>query len=277
MAFFQPFIFILLIGFMALGSARADPCAELAPVRGQSGKDVIWIPTPDQLVDKMLLAAKVTETDKVFDLGAGDGIIAITAARKFGAQSVGIEYNPKMADFARCRVKEAGMEAKVRVITGDIFQEDFSSASVVTLYLLPELNLRLRPTLLKMKPGTRVVSHSFNMGDWEADEVISHDYVKGFLWIVPAQVAGEWMFVGMEGGPIRITLSQNYQNIGGIFTLASSSYPLVGAKLRGNDISFQFRTTDKNLHTFSGRISGGSISGTLNSSGLFSSVVARRL
>lgn len=122
MTFFQPFIFILLIGFMALGAARADPCAELAPVRGQSGKDVIWIPTPDQLVDKMLTAAKVTDTDKVFDLGAGDGIIAITAARKFGAQSVGIEYNPKMADFARCRVKEAGMEAKVRVITGDIFQ-----------------------------------------------------------------------------------------------------------------------------------------------------------
>jgi hypothetical protein len=115
------------------------------------------------------------------------------------------------------------------------------------------------------------------MGDWEADEVISHEYVKGFLWIVPAQVAGDWMFVGMEGGPIRITLSQNYQNIGGIFTFASSSHPLVGAKLRGNDISFQFRTTDKNLHTFSGRISGGSISGTLNSSGFFSSVVARRM
>ena len=177
---------VALAGLMAMGSAWADPCKDLAPTRGQAGKDVIWIPTPEALVDKMLTAAKVTPQDRVFDLGAGDGIIAITAARKFGAQSVGIEYNPKMADYARCRAKEAGMEGKVRIITGDIFVEDFSSANVVTLYLLPDLNLRLRPTLLKMKPGTRIVSHDFDMGEWKPEDSRTVQNSQVFRWTVMA-------------------------------------------------------------------------------------------
>jgi hypothetical protein len=263
--------------FAALGSAWADPCKDLAPTRGQSGKDVIWIPTPEPLIDKMLTAAKVTAQDRVFDLGAGDGIIAITAARKFGAQSVGVEYNPKMADYARCKVREAGMTEKVRIITGDIFVENFSSANVVTLYLLPDLNLRLRPTLLKMKPGTRIVSHAFTMGDWEPDETMSHEYARGYFWVVPAQVEGDWMFSGMEGGPMRVSLRQTYQNIGGMFTRASNTQPLVGARLRGEDISFQFSTPDKNVHTFTGRVAGDRITGTINSAGLQTPVEAKRL
>jgi hypothetical protein len=263
--------------FAALGSAWADPCKDLAPTRGQSGKDVIWIPTPEPLIDKMLTAAKVTAQDRVFDLGAGDGIIAITAARKFGAQSVGVEYNPKMADYARCKVREAGMTEKVRIITGDIFVENFSSANVVTLYLLPDLNLRLRPTLLKMKPGTRIVSHAFTMGDWEPDETMSHEYARGYFWVVPAQVEGDWMFSGMEGGPMRVSLRQTYQNIGGMFTRASNTQPLVGARLRGEDISFQFSTPDKNVHSFTGRVAGDRITGTINSAGLQTPVEAKRL
>ena len=263
--------------FAALGSAWADPCKDLAPTRGQSGKDVIWIPTPEPLIDKMLTAAKVTEQDRVFDLGAGDGIIAITAARKFGAQSVGVEYNPKMADYARCKVQEAGMNEKVRIITGDIFVENFSSANVVTLYLLPDLNLRLRATLLKMKPGTRIVSHAFNMGDWEPDETMSHEYARGYFWVVPAQVEGDWMFSGMEGGPMRVSLRQTYQNIGGMFTRASNTQPLVGARLRGEDISFQFSTPDKNVHTFTGRVAGDRITGTVHSATLHTPVEAKRL
>jgi hypothetical protein len=263
--------------FAALGSAWADPCKDLAPTRGQSGKDVIWIPTPEPLIDKMLTAAKVTAQDRVFDLGAGDGIIAITAARKFGAQSVGVEYNPKMADYDRCKVQEAGMTEKVRIITGDIFVENFSSANVVTLYLLPDLNLRLRPTLLKMKPGTRIVSHAFTMGDWEPDETMSHEYARGYFWVVPAQVEGDWMFSGMEGGPMRVSLRQTYQNIGGMFTRASNTQPLVGARLRGEDISFQFSTPDKNVHSFTGRVAGDRITGTINSAGLQTPVEAKRL
>lgn len=273
----QHLMLAVLACFAALGSAWADPCKDLAPTRGQSGKDVIWIPTPEPLIDKMLTAAKVTGQDRVFDLGAGDGIIAITAARKFGAQSVGVEFNPKMADYARCKVQEAGMTEKVRIITGDIFVENFSSANVVTLYLLPDLNLRLRPTLLKMKPGTRIVSHAFNMGDWEPDETMSHEYSRGYFWVVPAQVEGDWMFSGMEGGPMRVSLRQTYQNIGGMFTRASNTQPLVGARLRGEDISFQFSTPDKNVHTFTGRVAGDRITGTVNSAGLQTPVEAKRL
>jgi SAM-dependent methyltransferase len=274
---FRPLLLAFLAGFVALSSAWADPCKDLAPTRGQSGKDVIWIPTPEGLIDKMLTAAKVTPQDRVFDLGAGDGIIAITAARKYGAQAVGIEYNPRMADYARCRVKEAGMTDKVRIITGDIFVENFSSATVVTLYLLPDLNLRLRPTLLKMKPGTRIVSHAFTMGDWEPDETVSHEYARGYFWVVPAQVEGDWMMTGLEGGPVRMSLRQTFQNIGGTLTRASNTQPLVGAKLRGEEISFQFSTPDRNVHTFTGRVSGNRISGTVNSSGMQTPVEATRL
>src|SRR5690349_4911585 len=162
------------------------------PRLGQTGKDVIWIPTPDTLVTKMLTAAKVTKDDLVYDLGAGDGKIPIAAARDFGAKAVGIEYNPDMAELARRNAKRANVEQQVSIITGDIFVEDFSKATVVTMYLLPELNLKLRPIVLKMKPGTRVVSHAFHMGDWEPDEQLSEFGRDAFLWYVPARVEGTW-------------------------------------------------------------------------------------
>ncbi len=261
--------------------AFANPVAgdkPYAPVRGQMGKDVIWIPTPKGLIDKMLAAAKVTSSDRVYDLGAGDGIIAITAAREFGAQAVGIEYNPRMADYARRMVQEAGVADKVRIITGDIFKEDFSSATVLTLYLLPELNMQLRPTILRMKPGTRVVSHAFSMGDWEPDETMSHDTARGFLWVVPASVEGEWMLTGMEGGPVRISLRQVLQKIGGSLTRGGSSQPLLGARLRGDELFFQFVTPDRQVYSFSGQVSGGQISGTISSTeGVMSIVQGRRL
>lgn len=237
------------------------------PVRGQAGKDVIWIPTPEGLVDKMLTAARVGPEDRVFDLGAGDGIIAITAAKRFGATSVGIEYNPQMADHARRKVREAGVADKVRIITGDIFKEDFSAASVVTLYLLPDLNMRLRPTILAMKPGTRVVSHAFTMGDWEADEVLAHDSARAYLWIVPARVEGDWMLSGLDGGPARISLRQNFQAIGGLMTRASATQPLVGARLRGTEINFQFTGPDRTSHSFSGRLDAGRITGIVTAAG----------
>ena len=261
--------------------ASANPGASdkpYVPVRGQMGKDVMWIPTPKGLIDKMLTAAKVTSSDQVYDLGAGDGVIAITAARAFGAQAVGIEYNPKMADYARRMVQEAGVSDKVRIITGDIFKEDFSSATVVTLYLLPELNMQLRPTLLRMKPGTRVVSHAFGMGDWEPDEILTHDNARGYLWVVPVAVEGEWMLTGMQGGPVRLSLRQVLQKIGGSLTRGNTSQPLLGARLRGQELFFQFVTADRQVHTFSGEVSGGLISGTVSSAeGVMAVVQARKL
>ena len=241
------------------------PNTAYEPIRGQAGKDVIWIPTPEGLIDKMLSAAKVTEQDRLFDLGAGDGIIAITAARKFGAQSVGIEYNPDMAQFARRKVNEAGLNNKVRIITGDIFKEDFTSATVVTLYLMPHLNLQLRPTLLKMKPGTRIVSHAFTMGDWEPDETMQHEYSRAYYWMVPTQVSGDWVLTGMEGGPVRLKMSQTFQHIGGTMTRGNVTQALMGAKLQGEEIKFRFSTPDQTVHTFTGRVEGKRLTGNVSS------------
>jgi len=256
--------YVLLTSWLNLALASTTtPSAEYKPQVGQEGKDVIWVPTPEGLIDKMLEAAKVNDKDTLFDLGAGDGIIAITAARQYGAKSVGIEYNPEMAQFARRKVAEAGMNDKVKIITGDIFQEDFSAATVVTLYLMPHLNLKLRPILLKMKPGTRVVSNTFTMGEWEPDETVFDQHWKGYFWVVPAQIEGAWVMKGVDGGPLRLNISQSYQNIGGTLTRGGQTFNLLGAKLRGDEVKFQFNTPDRKVHAFSGRLEGGRLTGTV--------------
>lgn len=269
-AFFSAILATTLVLAGTNAAAQSAPAGPRAyePVRGQSGKDVVWIATPQSLVEKMLTAARVTPQDKVFDLGAGDGIVAITAARQFGATATGIEFNPQLAEHARRKVAEAGVGDKVRIITGDIFKEDFSSATVVMLYLLPELNQRLRPTLLDMKPGTRIVSHDFDMGDWQADEAIHHERGRAHLWIVPARVAGDWMLTGLTGGAARVSLRQVFQSVGGQLTLGSSTQPLVGARVRGEEVSFQFIGADDGVQTFSGRLSGNRVTGTLSAHGV---------
>ena len=257
------------------GGTKPAPAA-YEPVRGQAGKDVIWIPTPEGLIEKMLNAAKVTEQDRLFDLGAGDGIIAITAARKFGAQSVGIEYNPDMAQFARRKVAEAGVSDKVRIITGDIFKEDFSAATVVTLYLMPHLNMKLRPTLLNMKPGTRIVSHAFTMGDWEPDETMSHQHSQAYFWVVPAPIQGQWVVSGMDGGPMRMNISQSFQLIGGTLARAGQTHIMMGARLRGDELRFQFADAERRVHSFSGRVEGQRIVGSVVSNYMHTQVELTR-
>ena len=269
--------FVLLSTFMVAGFANTlvtDPSYK--PARGQGGKDVIWIPTPPELVEKMLTMAKVTPQDKVFDLGAGDGIIAIAAAQKFKANAVGIEFNPNMAEFARRKVAEAGMQDKVRIITGDIFVEDFSSANVVTMYLLPELNLRLRPTIMTMKPGTRVVAHAFDMGEWQADETATAAGATAFMWIVPASVQGSWSVTFDVGKPARLNLEQTFQNVGGTITLDGRTVQLLGARLRGEELSFQFRGQGQAVSSFSGKVNGNRLSGTLSTDYLFQTLDGHR-
>jgi hypothetical protein len=270
--------FVLLSSFMAVGFANTlanDP--NYKPARGQSGKDVIWIPTPPELVEKMLTMAKVTPQDRVFDLGSGDGIIPITAAQKFQANAVGIEFNPNMAEFARRKVAEAGVQDKVRIITGDIFKEDFSSAQVVTMYLLPELNLRLRPTILQMKPGTRVVAHAFDMGDWQADETAIAAGAYAYLWIVPASVQGNWSVTFDIGKTARINLEQTFQNVGGTITLDGRTLQLLGGRLRGEDLSFQFRGGAQTVSNFKGKVNGNRLSGTITTDYLVQTVDGNRL
>ena len=270
--------FVLLSSIMIVGSASTPASApNYQPARGQAGKDVIWIPTPPELVEKMLTMAKVTPQDRVFDLGAGDGIIAIAAAQKFKANAVGIEFNPDMAEFARRKVAEAGVQDKVRIITGDIFKEDFSSANVITMYLLPELNLRLRPTILQMKPGTRVVAHAFTMGEWQPDETATASGATAYLWIVPAPVQGGWSVTFDAGKTARLNLDQTFQSVGGTITLDGRTLPLLGARLRGEDLSFQFRGEGQSVTSFSGKVNGNRLSGTLSSDRLVQALDGQRL
>ena len=226
------------------------------PTVGQSGKDVVWVPSPDQLIDKMLRTAQVTDKDLVFDLGAGDGKIAIAAALNHGARAVGIEYNPEMAALAQRNVERAGLKDKVRIIRGDIFVEDFSSATVVTLYLLPQLNLRLKPILQKMKPGTRVVSNSFNMDDWLPEETIETDRGRGFFWIIPARIEGQWAVqLGGQSGQLR--LQQRDQMFDGTLTLQGQTHKLEKGRLRGSEFSFEYQRGDGSVAKVTGQVDAG--------------------
>ena len=178
--------------------AQARGAATFEPTVGQPGKDVVWVPTPQALVDKMLDMAKLTPQDYHMDLGSGDGRTVITAVKR-GARSTGVEYNPDMVDLAKRNAVAAGVGDKAQFIRGDIFETDFSKAQVLTLFLLPSLNLRLRPTILNMAPGTRVVSNSFTMEAWQPDETVNvggdcTSWCTAHLWIVPAKVRahGSW-------------------------------------------------------------------------------------
>ena len=258
----------LLCGVLAADAGaltRADCDRDYKPQVGQAGKDVVWVPTPDEIVQRMLRMAKVTPQDTVFDLGAGDGKIAI-AAGKIGATAVGIEYNPDMAKLASCLVGAEGVGAKTRIIQGDIFKEDFSKASVITMYLLPELNLCVRHRLLAMKPGTRVTSHQFTMGDWEADETSEFEYRTAYLWIIPARVDGTWVLREAGGPSYTVGLTQTFQKVSGDLVTDGGRQPLVGATLRGDQLRFAFNDAKGVTRTFSGTVRGTELVGTLKSS-----------
>jgi SAM-dependent methyltransferase len=222
-----------------------------APEVGQAGKDVIWVPTPDSLIKAMLTVAAVTPDDVVVDLGAGDGRIAIAAARDFGARAQGIEYNADMVALARRNAIRAGVPSKATFVQGDIFETDFSRATVVTMYLLPSLNLKLRDTILKMKPGTRVVSHAFNMGDWEPERTISTDDATAYYWVVPANARGRWAFE--VGGERFVTeIGQTYQKLG-----FARGGPLKDGRLNGATISL----TRADGSQLTGEVKGGQMGG----------------
>ena len=230
------------------------------PEVGQYGKDVVWVPTPQSLVDKMLDMAKVTSDDFVMDLGSGDGRIVITAAKR-GARAVGIEYNPDMVELSRGNAAKAGVSDKATFMKADLFETDLSRASVITMFLLPDINMRLRPKLLEMKPGTRIVSDTFSMGDWASDQSATVDVCSGWctalLWIVPAKVAGKWT---MSGG--ELNLGQEFQVLGGILTLNGKTVTISSAKMRGDQITF---TAGDALYT--GRVNGNAMQGTSQANG----------
>jgi precorrin-6B methylase 2 len=172
---------------MSIGVLAGITTAEVSTARAQPAPlDVPYVPTPQEVVDKMLEMARVGPNDYLVDLGSGDGRIPITAAKRFGTRGFGVDLNPVRVKEAIANAKEANVTDKVRFVEGDLFKTDFSQATVLTLYLLPSVNLRLRPTILKvLKPGTRVVSHAFNMGDWEPQRTERVEHTTVFLWTIP--------------------------------------------------------------------------------------------
>jgi hypothetical protein len=236
-----------------VGVSAQQPAYE--PQVGQAGKDVIWVPTPQSLVDRMLQMAKVTPSDYVVDLGSGDGRTVITAA-KLGAKAHGIEYNPDMVELSKRNATKAGVGEKASFAKADIFTTDFSKATVVTMFLLPGLNLKLRPILLDMAPGTRVVSNSFDMGDWKADETahITNEctgYCRAYLWIIPAKVDGTWKF-----GPSELSLEQQYQYFTGKLTTGNVIAPITDGKLEADKITFTAGGT-----SYAGQVKGATMEG----------------
>jgi SAM-dependent methyltransferase len=232
------------------------------PQVGQAGKDVIWVPTPDDLVERMLRMAQTTPNDFVVDLGSGDGRTVIAAAKKFGARSMGIEYNPDMVDLSNRNAAREGVTAKAKFIRGDIFETDFSQATVVTMYLLPGLNVKLRPRILDMKPGTRVVSHQFNMEDWQPDETTNLDGRRAYFWLVPAKVQGNWR-VQSGADAWDLTLEQKYQVLEGSVKFGSINAGLRETRLAGERISFAFVDSAGVKREFAGRVSGNAMEGTV--------------
>ncbi len=235
------------------------------PKAGQKGKDAIWAATPDEFVNRMLGMARTTADDYVIDLGAGDGNFAIAAAKRFGARSLGIEYNPELVKLAQCMVRGSGAEGRARVVEGDVFKDDFSKADVLTIFLLPHLNQCLRHRILAMRPGVRVVSYLFSMGDWEPNDLVAMELDVAFLWIVPARVGGRWAFRQLEpaGMSFTVDLTQIYQKIGGEVTIGDRRFPLLGATLYGDQVRFAFRDASGVHQTFSGRLGPKDITGDL--------------
>jgi hypothetical protein len=254
---------LLAAWFCLAASACAQTTAKDAyePQVGQHGKDVIWVPTPQALVDRMLGLGKVTAKDNLVDLGSGDGRTVITAAKR-GATALGIEYNPDMVTLSRQNAEKAGVSARAQFKRADLFETDFSHATVITMFLLPDINLRLRPKILDMKPGTRIVSNSFTMGEWKWDESVTASsdegctsYCTAYLWIVPAKAGGTWKTP--EG---TLQLKQEFQMLTGTLTVAGKPRSISG-RLHGDELSI----TDGGTR-YTGRVNGERIEGTMTNS-----------
>lgn len=241
------------------------------PHVGQAGKDVIWVPTPETLVQKMLEIAKVTPQDVLVDLGSGDGRTVIAAA-KLNANATGIEYNPDMVELSKRKAEEAGVTAKARFLKADLFEYDLSNATVITMFLLPDINLKLRPKILDLKPGTRIVSNTFTMGEWKPDLEVTVDenssWNTALLWIVPAKIEGKWKLPQGE-----LSVNQEFQNFFGTYTQNNKTTPVSEGKIAGSKVTFKIGNA-----TYTGKVSNNnSILGTVTTGNNTSDFSATRM
>ena len=254
-------VFVLPVFFsMSFYAQSPKPDTGFVPQVGQAGKDVVWVPTPDKLVNKMLEIAEVTPKDFLIDLGSGDGRTVIGAA-KLGARALGIEYNPAMVELSKKNAELAGVSDKLKFLKADLFETDLSEATVITMFLLPEINLQLRPRLLELKPGTRIVSNTFTMGDWIPDLEVTTDnpdesWSTALLWIIPAKINGTWKM-----GDGELSIRQEYQMFFGTFKSGNKSSTITDGRLKGDTINFKI-----NGEVYTGKVGGKSImSGTATS------------
>jgi precorrin-6B methylase 2 len=248
---------------VSLFAQTQAPEGTFKPQVGQPGKDVVWVPTPQELVNLMLDLAELKPTDYLMDLGSGDGRTVITAAKR-GARAHGIEYNPDMVALSQSNAANEGVTAKATFEKADIFASDFSQADVITMFLLPSINLTLRPKLLDLKPGTRIVSNTFTMEDsapgglsWMPDQTgrIVGDcssWCTALLWIVPAKVGGTWQLP--QG---QLNLTQQFQTVSGTLRNKDGAVPVLEGRLRGDQITFGVGGVE-----YKGRVTGSSIEGT---------------
>jgi precorrin-6B methylase 2 len=244
----------------AISLALAEPKAPFEPRVGQAGRDVIWVPTAQALVDRMLDLAQITPADLVMDLGSGDGRTVISAAKR-GTRAIGVEYNPDMVALSRHNAKVAGVTELATFMQADLFATDFSKATVITMFLLPSINIKLRPKILEMRPGTRVVSNSFDMEDWKPEQTVEtqeecSSYCRAHLWIVPAKVEGTWK---LPNGDLR--LEQSYQYLTGTLRTGNTTMNITDAKVIGETISFVAGDA-----RYTGRVNGNAIEGISQSS-----------
>jgi SAM-dependent methyltransferase len=231
--------------------------------------DVPYVPTPEPVVREMLALARVQPNEKVYDLGCGDGRIVITAAKDFGARGVGVDIDPQRIRESKANAQEAGVSDRVEFYVKDLFEMDFRDADVVALYLLPSINVKLRPKLLEeLRPGTRVVSHAFDMGDWEPDQTRTARSTRDhtiYYWVVPAQVDGQWRWQ-MQGGrgveDFTLQLNQTYQRVGGELRAGSERLQVEDGRLDGARITLVF-LRDGQRNTLRGEVGDNEIRGTL--------------
>jgi len=250
---------------LAASAAPAQPAAPFVPKLGQHGKDVIWLPTPEPLIKRLLTMAGLGPRDTLVDLGSGDGAIVISAARDFGAKAHGVEYDARMVELSRHNAAQEKVSDKTSFEQGDLYATDFSRFDVVAMYLLPQMNVQLRHKLMAMKPGTRIVTHQFHLGAWEPDETTLISYRPGYLWIVPARAAGRWALT-IEGEPdtIELSLEQSFQRLEGHATLQALQTTLRSPRLLGKQIHFAYTDQSGFLREFSGWINGEQIHGSVS-------------
>jgi Histone methylation protein DOT1 len=263
--------------------ALAAAAAFMASAAMATDSSVPYVPTPQDVVERMLEMANVGPQDYLIDLGSGDGRIVVTAARKHGTRGFGVDLNPTRIAEANENARKAGVTDKVQFYQRDLFETDLTQASVVTMYLLPRVNLELRPKLLDLKAGTRIVSHDFSMGDWPADQHVqmdSKDKYGGsggvsdiYLWIIPAKVAGTWQArLNFRGKPVdyEFRFDQQFQSVSGTARVAGRSVKLQNAAVSGNQLTLQF-TADVDgatmKHDFTAQIVDGEMHGTADLSG----------